>query len=68
MAINKQFYFYCPESVASESDFRVPLSFFKTSGNQPYRPTVVPLKMLTVYAQLPSGKRAIRDVKYQVNR
>ncbi len=64
MGINKQFYFYCPEPIAAGSDFRVPLAFFKTSGNQPYRPTVVPLKMLTVYAQLPSRKRAIRDVKY----
>lgn len=64
MAINKQFYFYCPEPIEAGGDFRVPLSFFKTSGNQPYRPTLVPLKMLTVYGQLPSGKRAIRDVKY----
>lgn len=64
MGINKQFYFYCPEPISAGSDFRVPLSFFKTSGNQPYRPTLVPLKMLTVYGQLPSGKRAIRDVKY----
>ena len=68
MAINKQFYFYCPESVPGESDFRVPLAFFRTSGNQPYRPTIVPMKMLTVYAQLPSGQRAIRDVKYEVGK
>lgn len=68
MAINKQFYFYCPEPIAAGSDFRVPLAFFRTSGNQPYRPTIVPLKMLTVYAQLPSGKRAIRDVKYAVKK
>ena len=64
MAINKQFYFYCPDPIEGGGDFRVPLSFFKTSGNQPYRPTIVPMRLLTVYAQLPSGKRAIRDEKY----
>lgn len=63
MAINKQFYFYCPAPLEAGSDFRVPLAFFKTSGNQPYRPTVVPLRLMTVYAQLPSGQRAIRDFK-----
>lgn len=64
MAINKQFYFYCPEPLPAGAEFRVPLAFFRTSGNQPYRPTTVPLKMLTIYGQVPSGKRAIRDVKY----
>ncbi|MCC6507603.1 MAG: hypothetical protein IT423_00740 [Pirellulaceae bacterium] len=64
MAINKQFYFYLPDPVEARSDFRVPLAFFRTSGNQPYRPTIVPMRMLTVYAQMPSGKRAIRDQKY----
>ncbi len=63
MAINKQFYFYCPEPLPAGKDFQVPLAFFKTSGNQPYRPTIVPMRLLTVYAQLPSGKRAIRDEK-----
>lgn len=67
MAINKRFHFYCPEPVPAGGDFKVPLAFFKTSGNQPYRPTVVPLQLLTVYAQLPSGKRAIRDLKPAVN-
>lgn len=62
MGINNQFFFYSPEPLDAGGDFSVPLSFFRTSGNQPYRPTVVRIKKLTIYAQLPSGRRAIRDV------
>jgi hypothetical protein len=64
IGINKQFYFYSPDPLPAGGDFRVPLAFFKTSGNQPYRPTIVPMRLMTVYAQMPSGKRAILDVKY----
>jgi hypothetical protein len=62
MAINGQFYFYSPEPLAPGSDFSVPLAFFKTSGNQTYRPTTQHIKKLTIYAQLPSGRRAIREL------
>lgn len=62
MAINSQFYFYCPEPLEAHSDFSVPLAFFKTSGNQTFRPTMQQIKKLTVYAQLPSGRRGIRDL------
>lgn len=62
MSINGQFYFYCPEPIPAQGDFRVPLAFFKTSGNQTYRPSGQRIKKLTIYAQLPSGGRAIRDL------
>jgi hypothetical protein len=62
MSISGQFYFYCPEPIAAHGDFRVPLAFFKTSGNQAFRPAGQSIKKLTVYAQIPSGRRAILDV------
>lgn len=62
MGINSQFYFYSPEPLEAGGDLRVPLAFFRTSGNQAYRPTSVPIRKLTVYAQLPSGRRAIREL------
>lgn len=64
MGINKQFYFYCPEPLDGGGSLSVPLAFFRTSGNQAYRPTSVPLKKVTVYAQLPSGRRAIYEATY----
>jgi hypothetical protein len=62
MGINNQFYFYSPDPLDAGQDFSVPLSFFRTSGNQAYRPTSVRIKKLTVYAQLPSGRRAIFEM------
>jgi hypothetical protein len=62
MAINSQFYFYSPDPLEPDSDFSVPLAFFKTSGNQTFRPTTQRIKKLTIYAQLPSGRRAVRDL------
>jgi len=61
LAINRQYYFYCPEPIEPGSDFSVPLAFFKTSGNQNYRPTTQHIKKLTIYAQQPSGRRAIGE-------
>ena len=63
MGINNQFYFYAPDPLGGGQDFSVPLSFFRTSGNQQYRPKFVRIKKLTVYAQLPSGRRAIHEIR-----
>lgn len=62
VGINNQFYFYSPDPVEAGSDLTVPLAFFRTSGNQPYRPTVIRIKKLTVFAQLPSGRRAVFEL------
>ena len=62
MGINDQFYFYSPDPVEAGGDARIPLAFFRTSGNQAYRPTTVRMRKLTVYAQLPTGRRAILEL------
>lgn len=62
MAINAQYHFYSPEPLEPGGDFRVPLAFFKTTGNQSFRATAQPIKKLTIYAQIPSGRRAIREL------
>lgn len=62
VGVNNQFYFYSPDPVEAGSDLTVPLAFFRTSGNQPYRPTVIRIKKLTVFAQLPSGRRAVFEL------
>lgn len=64
MGINNQFFFYAPDPLEGGQDFSVPLSFFRTSGNQEYRTKVVRIKKLTVYAQLPNRRRGIYELPH----
>jgi hypothetical protein len=61
-AINDQFYYYHAEKLRPDEELIVPLKFFHTKGNQFYPPESQPLKTLTVYAQIPSGARAIKEL------
>lgn len=63
MSINEQFHFYHPDPIEPGEEIVVPLKFFHTKGNQYYPPESQPLKLLTVYAQIPSGARAILEVE-----
>jgi hypothetical protein len=64
-AINSQFYYYHAEGIKPDEELIVPLKFFHTKGNQFYPPESQPLKSVTVYAQIPSGARAIKEVSGQ---
>ncbi len=61
MAINKQYFFYSPDDIEPQSEFKVPLAFFRTSGNKAFLPTARSIDLLTVYAQVPGGQRAIYE-------
>jgi hypothetical protein len=63
MSINEQFHFYHPETLAAGGEIFVPLKFFHTKGNAFFPPESQQLRLLTVYAQIPSGRRAILEVK-----
>lgn len=63
MSINEQFHFYHPDPIEPGEEIVVPLKFFHTKGNQYYPPESQPLRLLTVYAQIPSGARAILEVE-----
>ncbi len=63
MSINEQFHFFHPEAVAPGEEVFVPLKFFHTKGNQFFPPESQELKLLTIYAQIPSGRRAILEVE-----
>lgn len=62
-AINNQFYYYHSEPLGPGDELILPLKFFHTKGNQFYPPETQPLKTFTVYAQIPSGARAIRELQ-----
>lgn len=62
MSINEQFHFYHPDPMRAGEELFVPLKFFHTKGNQFFPPESQQVKLLTIYAQIPSGRRAILEV------
>lgn len=62
LSINEQFHFMHPEEIRAGEEIFVPLKFFHTKGNQFYPPESQELKLLTIYAQIPSGARAIVEI------
>lgn len=62
LSINKMFHFAHPYPLRAGEEIFVPLKFFHTKGNQDYRPESQALELLTVYAQIPSGARAIAQI------
>ncbi len=63
LSINEQFHFFHPETVGAGEEVQIPLKFFHTKGNAYFPPESQPLKLLTIYAQIPSGARAIVEVE-----
>ena len=62
MSINHQFHFTHPDTVPPNSEVFVPLKFFHTKGNAFFPPDSQELEELTIYAQVPSGARAITEI------
>lgn len=62
VSINGQYYYYHPDPVQAGEELTIPLKFFHTKGNQFFSLERQPLSELTVYAQIPSGARAIKEI------
>jgi hypothetical protein len=62
LSINEQFHFTHPDELKPGEEIFIPLKFFHTKGNQFFPPESQELKLLTVYAQIPSGARAIVEI------
>lgn len=65
MSINEQFHFFHPATVRPNEEVFVPLKFFSTKGNAYFPPESQQLKLLTIYAQVSSGARAIVEIEGQ---
>ena len=63
MSVNHQFHFLHPDIIEPGSEIFVPLKFFHTKGNANFPPESQELKELTIYAQIPSGARAIKEIE-----
>ena len=62
VSINKDFFFYRPDSLEPQQEFSVPLEFFVTkSGNVAFQPGSEWVHRVTVYAQVPSAARAVSE-------
>ncbi|MEM7473511.1 MAG: hypothetical protein AAF483_00825 [Planctomycetota bacterium] len=67
LSINHQFHFKLhPTELLSGEEAFVPLKWFHTKGNAYFPPESQELKELTIYAQVPSGARAIKELKGEV--
>ncbi len=65
LAINDQFYFFHPEPMRGGEQIHIPLKFFHTKGNQFFPPEKQKIKLITIYAQIPDGSRAVLEVDMQ---
>lgn len=63
LSINEQYHFYHPDAMQPGEEIVVPLRFFTTSGSRYFRPESQQIDLLTVYAQIPTGARAIREIE-----
>ncbi len=62
LSINGQYDYYYPDAIQAGQEMVIPLKFFHTKGNQFYSIDDQPLNSLTIYAQVPSGARAILKI------
>ncbi|RMF40893.1 MAG: hypothetical protein D6753_10755 [Planctomycetota bacterium] len=63
LSINEQYYFYHPDPIPAGGEVVIPLKFFHTKGSTYFHPENQPLTSLTIFAQIPSGARAIAHLK-----
>jgi hypothetical protein len=62
VSINKDFFYYHPDGLDPAGTFTIPLEFFVTkSGNVAFQPGSEWVHRVTIYAQVPSGARAISE-------
>lgn len=61
-SINGQYDYYHPKPIQAGEELVVPLKYFHTKGNQFFSLEHQPLDKLTIYAQIPSGARAIQEI------
>mgnify|MGYP003331724580 CR=1 FL=1 len=63
LSINHQFHYTHPDTVPPGGEVVVPLAAFHTKGTAYFPPESQELKELTIYAQIASGARAIKELE-----
>ncbi|MDZ4851981.1 MAG: hypothetical protein SGI77_22060 [Pirellulaceae bacterium] len=63
VSLNKEFFYYHSSTLESSQSFTVPLEFFVTKGgNVAFQPGSETVRQVTVFAQIPSGARGVREL------
>ncbi len=63
--VNKDFVFVRQEPLEPHSTFSVPLEFFVTKGgNVAFQPGSERVEQVLIFAQIPSGARAVREIHW----
>lgn len=60
-SLNDQFFYYHREKLRGGSELRIPLEFFATKGNSVFQPSSNKLTKVTLFAQIPSGARGVKE-------
>ncbi len=62
ISLNKQFFYYHPGTFHHTEEVSIPLEFFVTKGgNVAFQPGSETVNQVTVYAQIPTGARAVSE-------
>jgi hypothetical protein len=65
IGVNRQFYYYHPDFLAAGESIAIPLETFCTKGGSiMFQPGSETVKQVTVFAQLPSGARAVAEKNF----
>ena len=63
ISLNDQFFYYHREKLAAGRELQIPLEFFATKGNSIFQPSANKLTEVTLFAQIPSGARGVKELK-----
>lgn len=62
VSLNKEFFYYHPGTLTAGQSFTTPLEFFVTKGgNVAFQPGSESVRRATIFAQIPSGARAVSE-------
>lgn len=61
ISLNEQFFYYHREKLLAGRELKVPLEFFATKGNSVFQASSNKLTKVTLFAQIPSGARGVKE-------
>jgi hypothetical protein len=60
-SLNDQFFYYHREKLRAGRELKIPLEFFATKGNSVFQASSNKLTKVTLFAQIPSGARGVKE-------
>ena len=60
-SLNDQFFYYHRAKLMAGEELKIPLEFFATKGNSVFQASSNKLKKVTLFAQIPTGARGVKE-------